>query len=279
MSEVDLKMFQLNKRANNSGIKLSELTALQIYMDLNVSYRKYVFIFAMCLSVAFLLHNLNLFTEKECIVAMPNDLLKAFRKADNCDFCHDVNQVARVENISPSEFEKKFAYNGKPVIITDATKNWTALEVFDFWYFKNVYENSRKYQKKMNCQFFPYKTEFKSLLEALSIPEDRVNYESGTKPWYFGWSNCNPEVAELLREHYARPYFLPETSENRATDWIFIGGAGLGAHLHVDNVRLPSWQAQIKGKKEWLLAPPPECYYECKIFSATVQTGEISEIN
>lgn len=28
--------------------------------------------------------------------------------------------------------------------------------------------------------------------------------------------------------------------------------------MKVDNVRLPSWQAQIKGEKEWTLAPPPE---------------------
>lgn len=56
-----------------------------------------------------------------------------------------------------------------------------------------------------------------------------------------------------------------------------MGGQSLGAHMHVDNVRLPSWQAQIKGVKEWILAPPPECYYECSTFSVTVQTGDISE--
>lgn len=29
------------------------------------------------------------------------------------------------------------------------------------------------------CQFFPYKTEFESLEEALSIPDERVHYEKG----------------------------------------------------------------------------------------------------
>lgn len=57
--------------------------------------------------------------------------------------------------------------------------------------------------------------------------------EKGTDPWYFGWSNCNNEVAKILRQHYGRPYFLPKTSENAATDWIFMGGQGLGAHMHV----------------------------------------------
>lgn len=108
------------------------------------------------------------------------------------------------------------------------------------------------------------------------MKEDRVNYEKGTQPWYFGWSNCNYEIAKTLRKHYNRPYFLPKTSENTPTDWIFMGGPGMGAHMHVDNVRLPSWQAQLRGTKEWILAPPPECYYQCSSFKTTVHPGEIS---
>lgn len=111
----------------------------------------------------------------------------------------------------------------------------------------------------------------------MSIPAERVNYHVGTEPWYFGWSNCNYEVARELRKHYDRPYFLPDTSENNAVDWLFMGGPGLGAHMHVDNVRLPSWQAQIKGAKEWILAPPPECYYECSTFSIIVRTGDLGQ--
>lgn len=60
---------------------------------------------------------------------------------------------------------------------------------------------------------------------------------SGAQPWYFGWSNCNPKVAEVLRQHYGRPYFLPRSSENNAIDWIFMGGPGLGAHMHVSEIR------------------------------------------
>uniref|UniRef100_A0A8D8NED2 (northern house mosquito) hypothetical protein n=1 Tax=Culex pipiens TaxID=7175 RepID=A0A8D8NED2_CULPI len=46
------------------------------------------------------------------------------------------------------------------------------------------------------------------------------------------------------------------------------------AEVHVDNVRLPSWQSQLKGAKEWILAPPPECYYSCDFLSVVVQTGD-----
>jgi hypothetical protein len=59
------------------------------------------------------------------------------------------------------------------------------------------------------------------------------NFFEGTTPWYFGWSNCDAETAEVLRKYYDRPYFLPLASENNAVDWIFMGGPGLGAHMHV----------------------------------------------
>lgn len=70
------------------------------------------------------------------------------------------------------------------------------------------------------------------------MPRQRVDFLEGhqEKPWYFGWSNCNPETAEEFRRHYGRPYFLPETSENNAVDWFFIGTSGLGAHMHVSGM-------------------------------------------
>lgn len=110
------------------------------------------------------------------------------------------------------------------------------------------------------------------------MPADRVNYVAGTQPWYFGWSNCHPAVAEQLRQHYGRPYFLPETSENDDIDWMFMGGVGQGAHMHVDNVRLASWQAQVRGAKEWTLRAPPECWWRCAgEMRAVVRRGEVSE--
>ncbi|EDS39638.1 conserved hypothetical protein [Culex quinquefasciatus] len=52
--------------------------------------------------------------------------------------------------------------------------------------------------------------------------------------------------------------------------------------FQVDNVRLPSWQSQLKGAKEWILAPPPECYYSFVLdtnkwyHKTNVLSGEIS---
>lgn len=215
-------------------------------------------------------------SDSKCLVRFPDTLSRTFRPLQSCDFCKHVAKIDSIYNISPDVFEELYAYNGHPVIVKDATANWTALHKFSFNFFKDLYLNANS--SKTSCQFFPYKTEFKSLQEALRMGDERAVYKVG-KPWYFGWSNCDHEVGEELRRHYSRPYFLPKYSENNDVDWIFMGVTGYGAHMHVDNVRLPSWQAQIHGSKEWTLAPPTECYYKCKWFKIVVQKGDTSKLN
>ena len=41
---------------------------------------------------------------------------------------------------------------------------------------------------------------------------------------------------------------------------------------------MPSWQAQLKGTKQWFLAPPPECIFECNSFSVLVNPGDMSKL-
>ncbi|XP_017023699.1 bifunctional arginine demethylase and lysyl-hydroxylase psr-1 [Drosophila kikkawai] len=212
---------------------------------------------------------------KNCVFSLPRTLRYAFRPPESCDFCENIKNVPRLQNISPQEFEQKFAYSAAPVIVSDATQNWTAVSLFNYWYFRDVYAKAKQKQHIRECQFLPYKTGFQDIYEALDMPEDRVNLRPGEQPWYFGWSNCHAETAEEFRRHYGRPYFLPESSENNAVDWFFIGSSGLGAQMHIDNVRLPSWQAQLAGSKRWLLVPPPECYLQCKSFDVVVQQGDI----
>lgn len=46
-------------------------------------------------------------------------------------------------------------------------------------------------------------------------------------------SNCHSGIKDILRQHYQRPYFLSNGSESSPLDWIFMGGSGLGAFIHV----------------------------------------------
>ena len=43
-----------------------------------------------------------------------------------------------------------------------------------------------------------------------------------------------------LRKHYERPSFLPDDSESSHLDWMFMGGTGTGADMHV------CWSHDIK---------------------------------
>ncbi|XP_046631598.1 uncharacterized protein LOC124311236 isoform X2 [Daphnia pulicaria] len=216
---------------------------------------------------------------QQCYIQMPVDNRNVFRPPVDCNFCRDVRQVDIVQHISPQDFESTYAYSGRPVIVKDAQANWTAADVFSYEFFSELYTkefggSSSARSRHQRCQFFPYKTEFRSLDEALTMGDRRKS----ERPWYFGWSNCDSQMADVLRRHYSRPDFLPERSESSRTDWIFMGTSGLGAHMHVDHVSLPSWQAQIRGQKLWSLEPPPECFYQCQSMEITVQPGDTSEL-
>lgn len=280
MEKLEEKLSVLLEKSKEEKINVTKLKSIRSNRMLLSPFCgfKWKTLLICCIAVAFsFLWNFDRISTKNCLIPMHKDMRKLFRLSQNCDFCRHIKSARRVSQMTPDEFERKFAYSGEVVIVTDAMKNWTAQETFDFWYFKDLYNREDPNMKTLDCQFFRYKTKFENLFEALDMPKERVEYQKGTEPWYFGWSNCNEQIASKLRKHYNRPYFLPRTSELNAVDWIFMGGRGLGAHMHIDNVRLPSWQAQLKGKKEWFLAPPPECYFDCQGFSVVVHPGEISE--
>ena len=95
-----------------------------------------------------------------------------------------------------------------------------------------------------DCQFFAWDDFGKQdFVDVASVFEMQQQLASNTTSWYVGWSNCDSEAAEVLRDYYTTPTFLP--SSKRGMDWIFIGTPGYGAPFHIDNVRLPSWQAQV----------------------------------
>ncbi|XP_060801922.1 uncharacterized protein LOC106132475 [Amyelois transitella] len=196
-----------------------------------------------------------------------------FRPPEDCSMCIGVEDVVRIANVSPTKFEEEYAYGTVPVIVTDAMKDWRAVQEFNFTFFADFYRNLKSNEKFGSCFFYPYKSGLNSLDEVFNMEEKRANLSG--EPWYVGWSTCTFEEAERLRAYYNRPYFLPKTSESLPVDWIFMGGPGQGAHMHVDTVRYISWQAQIRGRKQWELAPPPECLYRCRRITFTVEPGEI----
>ncbi|CAH0557002.1 unnamed protein product [Brassicogethes aeneus] len=221
-------------------------------------------------------YKLEAILNKECLLEVPGSVL---RPPEYCEICRNVTTIDKVENISPESFYYDYVKPCKPVIVKDGALGWEAMKLFSFDFFKHVYESLPEKRTNTRCQFFPYQTEFRSLKEVFNMSSARAKLEPGEKNWYIGFNNCNDEAGQILKQYYETPYFLSPNLENIALSWIFMGGPGHGAQMHVDNVIYPSWQAQLSGRKKWILAPPPECYYKCKEISVIVEPGEIIALN
>ena len=162
-----------------------------------------------------------------CLVPKLEMMIDLFRPTVSCDICHHIEEIDRVSNITREEFEEKYAYTNRPVIVTDAMKDWLALEKFDYDFFYNLYgENSTAVNVvEEQCQFFPYKNmdEFLGLSDVFRMNYERAHMtDKNYRPWYVGWSNCDYSTAIVLRQFYSRPYFLPTKSESSKLDWIFM---------------------------------------------------------
>ena len=83
------------------------------------------------------------------------------------------------------------------------------------------------------------------MTQVFDMEDSRWQMMGNYKPWYIGWANCDDEAATFLRQFYRRPEFLPDDSESGRRDWFFLGTPGFGAPYHIDNVKYPSWQAQV----------------------------------
>ncbi|CAB3222812.1 unnamed protein product [Arctia plantaginis] len=193
----------------------------------------------------------ELIGQTNCVLQLPSFSKSAFRPPEDCSMCARVSEVVRLANTTAEEFEKEFNFN----------------------FFANFYNRDKMGKQINDCFYFAYKSGLNSLQEVFDMDEARANLSG--EPWYVGWSTCYDEETRLLRSYYNRPYFLPKTAESDMVDWIFMGGPGQGAHMHVDSVKHMSWQAQVRGRKEWQLAPPPECLYKCTWITFTVSPGEI----
>ena len=137
-----------------------------------------------------ILTNIDLATD-QCVIPYSEMVLDFFRPPVDCEFCKGINQFDRVEQLDPKEFVTKYAYSGRPVIVTDAMVNWTAYEHFSFDFFKKLYKrdspvlNPPDDASGKDCQFFPYKTNFHGLLDVFKMP--RKMAEMKGDPWYVGW--------------------------------------------------------------------------------------------
>lgn len=128
-------------------------------------------------------------TETECLLETNMYFMEITRPQFDCSICESLKEIPVVVNISKDDFKDKYAFTAVPVLIKDATSNWTAMETFSYDYFKGIYTKDPEILKAVveECQFFPYNTEFRTLSEVFNMKLERAHYEDGQEPWYIGW--------------------------------------------------------------------------------------------
>ena len=179
------------------------------------------------------------FFNQTCIVSNTNVI--DFEKIA-CDFCNHGFRVDKVSNISQNQYQDTYAYTGRPLVIQNTIKHRKAFTNFNVTFFQQLLTRFQNDENQFDCQFFPYKTNFKTVFEAFHASFNVPNFQEKSQFWYIGWANCYRDIHQILQEFYERPHFWPLHSENMKLTWIFMGGPGLGAHLHTSlfiNFRMP----------------------------------------
>lgn len=133
--KAERKLKELLKRAIQLNIDIAKLPILKKYPTIKLySYKQYscfiIFTVAILFIVTYLLTvSLLHRADDECYIDMPVMMSNAFRSPQSCDFCVNIKEIVRLSDIQPDVFERIYAYSAAPIIATDATVNWTALNV------------------------------------------------------------------------------------------------------------------------------------------------------
>lgn len=141
---------------------------------------------------------LSLYEGGGCLVGTgPVGEIVMYPKTD-CGFCKELVEAPRVSNLSKEQFIKDFISNNIPIVVTDATENWSARELFTYEFFRGLYMDNPESLDSDNDQgqFFQYSSDLHQLADVFDLPADRVELEG--KKWYIGWYASAPDVSLVL---------------------------------------------------------------------------------
>lgn len=171
-----------------------------------------------------------------------------------------MDTVDKREQLLRKDFAKEYYNQCKPVVITDATKQWKAHATWSAEFFRNTFASRNV---KVGGKFFTMK-DFMDLVIA-SSPENPSPYLNEI---------IIPEVfPELMPD--LQPYFqysLPDRLKSKLLPrkWgqregiveLLIGGKGTCFPvLHYDGFHMHTFVTQIRGDKEFYFIPPDQTKY------------------
>jgi histone arginine demethylase JMJD6 len=166
-------------------------------------------------------------------------------------------QVDKRTNLSRRELVKEYIEPERPVILTDAAKNWEAIGKFTPQFFKDNYAHIGK---EIGGIYYKM-TEFIDLMLS-STPEKPAPY-----PYNFNVEKFFPELLEYMRPEIL--YAKSDRVNNKLTPKfmfgnthkyeIFLGGNGARwPTLHIDLLFLHNQMTQLYGSKTFYFYPPDQ---------------------
>ncbi len=147
-------------------------------------FKWYPIILVLCISL-YPLHKLAVWSP--CLANEVFPLTEAVAPLVDCSICEGVTGAPRLSNLSQEEFVKNYAYNGKPILVEGAVLHWSAIKVFSYEYFKNLYLSapSSLDEDTSSGQFFSYNSNVEDLHHLFSLPDDVASMSK--EKWYIGW--------------------------------------------------------------------------------------------
>ena len=179
--------------------------------------------------------------------------------------------IERRANLSYEQFAREYLWPNKPVIVTDAMRNWKALERWTPDFFKHEFGDMKFALAEGKAG---YKENAGGVEYTMAQFIDRVLASSDENPAPYFRNRILYELFPSLKDdiqplpEYFLPNWLPdrymvkyvgEVLNRGAAIEIYIGGKG-GAFpvLHYDGAGTHAFLMQIYGRKQFVLYPPEQ---------------------
>jgi ribosomal protein L16 Arg81 hydroxylase len=181
-------------------------------------------------------------------------------------------QVERRERVSGDEFLEQYYYPNRPVIFTDAMKNWKAVQRWTPEYLKErCGEQVVQIQARRNANA-RYEIENRSHESTIRFADyvDMVFHAGATNDFYMTANNAgaNGEILRALRDDIDElPDYL-DASQSDGRVFFWFGPAGTITPVHHDLTN--NFMAQVVGRKQLKLIAPvhqPNLYNHLHCYS------------
>lgn len=167
--------------------------------------------------------------------------------------------VPRCEGLSAEEFRTRFEKPNLPVILTGIATEWPMYKIFN-GRFANLADKRRELVRPGCSEYALLRCEHTDMSLA-----DYVRYateQTDERPIYMFdaefWRVLETERLYTVPEHFACDDFFRAMGDTRRPKhrWIIAGPKRGGSSFHVDPNYTNAWNANLTGRKRWLLFPP-----------------------